>query len=89
MPAQINGPEIDLNAADARELSLLPGIGPVLATRIVDNRDRLGPFASVQDVGRVFGVGPKTLQELRELREVRVVARWNQDVALASETVRE
>lgn len=52
---------IDLNSASSRELSLLPGVGPVLAKRIVENRARLGPFKSPDDVDRVHGVGDKTI----------------------------
>ncbi len=53
---------IDLNSASTREISLLPGIGPILAKRIFENRERLGPFKSVADVGRVYGVGNKTVE---------------------------
>jgi DNA uptake protein ComE-like DNA-binding protein len=52
---------IDLNSASPRELSLLPGVGKVLAKRIAENRARLGPFDSAKDVGRVHGVGDKTI----------------------------
>lgn len=53
---------IDLNSAPPRELSLLPGVGPVLAKRIFENRQRLGPFGSAGEVGRVYGVGDKTVE---------------------------
>jgi len=56
---------IDLNSATAKELSLLPGVGPVLATRIVENRQREGPFRSVEDLARVNGIGPRKLDQLR------------------------
>ena len=58
---------IDLNVAEPRELALLPGVGPILATRIAQNRSRLGPFASVDDLIRVSGIGPKTLNQIREI----------------------
>ncbi len=58
---------IDLNVAEPRELALLPGVGPILATRIAQNRIRLGPFASVDDLSRVYGIGPKTLNQIREI----------------------
>jgi len=48
---------INLNQADASELETLPGVGPVLAERIVADREENGPFASVDDLGRVPGVG--------------------------------
>jgi DNA uptake protein ComE-like DNA-binding protein len=62
--AEFGGPaliQIDLNGAEARELALLPGVGPVLAKRIAENRDRLGLFDSVDELRRVHGIGPKTL----------------------------
>lgn len=66
---QNGGPliEIDLNHAEARELMLLPGVGPVLARRIIDNRRRLGPFESVEALTRVPGIGEKKLQQIRSL----------------------
>ncbi|MFW2514603.1 helix-hairpin-helix domain-containing protein [Demequina sp. SO4-13] len=48
---------VDLNSATAEELEELPGIGPVLASRIVADRDAQGPFSSVEDLARVSGVG--------------------------------
>ena len=49
---------IDLNAADASELQRLPGIGPVGARRIVEERDAGGPYRTVGDLVRVAGFGP-------------------------------
>jgi competence protein ComEA len=64
------GATLDLNAASASELEALPGIGPVLAQRIVEHRDAFGPFASVDALLEVSGVGPAVLEKLRS--EVRV-----------------
>jgi len=55
---------VELNAASAAELQLLPGIGPTLAERIVADRDDVGPFASVEELQRVPGIGPKTVAGL-------------------------
>jgi len=55
---------LDLNRATAAELEKLPGIGPVLAKRIVEWRETHGPFQSVQDLLKVPGIGPKKLEEL-------------------------
>jgi competence protein ComEA len=55
---------IDINAASAGELDRLPGIGPKLAQRIVQERAK-GPFTSVEDLRRVSGIGPKTVERLR------------------------
>lgn len=55
---------LDLNRASAEELEKLPGIGPVLARRIVEWREAHGPFQSLQDLLNVPGIGPKTLEKL-------------------------
>jgi competence protein ComEA len=59
----LKGP-IDINQADAQELQKLPGIGPKLAQRILDERAK-SPFQSVEDLRRVSGIGPKILERLR------------------------
>ena len=56
---------VNVNEADWPELSVLPGIGPVLAQRIVASREKDGPFRSVDDLRRVRGIGPITLERLR------------------------
>lgn len=55
---------VDVNRADASALQALPGIGPSLADRIVDERGRR-PFDSVDDLVRVRGIGPATVERLR------------------------
>lgn len=62
---------VDLNAASAGELETLPGIGPVLAARIVVDRDENGPYSALEDLSRVQGVGPALLAELGPLVVVR------------------
>jgi competence protein ComEA len=57
--------ELDINAADWPELSVLPNIGETLAKRIVESRQADGPFADVDDLQRVRGIGPKTLEQIR------------------------
>lgn len=61
---------INVNTASAAELEGLPGIGPVLAARIVADRERNGPFRSVDDLDRVAGIGPAMLARLRPLVHV-------------------
>lgn len=56
---------VDVNEADASALEGLPGIGPVKAADIVDHRDRLGPFAALDGLTAVTGIGPKTVDRLR------------------------
>lgn len=61
-----SGGTLDLNAADARALESLPGIGPALAQRIVDWRRANGRFANVEQLLEVPGIGRKTLEGFRE-----------------------
>ena len=61
---------LDLNSADAASLETLPGIGPVLAGRIIAWRDLNGPFPSVDVLGEVSGIGPVLLENLRPLVRV-------------------
>ncbi len=61
------GVPLDLNRATADELELLPGIGPTLAASIVDHRTSQGPFASVDDLLAVRGIGDAKLAAVREL----------------------
>lgn len=55
---------LDINTASAEELAGLPGIGEVLAQRIVDYRTANGPFEAVEDLLSVSGIGEKRLAEL-------------------------
>jgi len=57
--------KIDINTADWPELALLPEIGPALAQRIVEDRQQRGPFASIDELDRVRGIGPRTLEVIR------------------------
>jgi len=59
------GLPLELNGATAAALQTLPGVGPVTARRIVEDRRRRGPFRSVEALQRVRGVGPKTVARLR------------------------
>jgi competence protein ComEA len=61
---------VDLNTAGVAELDALPGIGPVLAQRIVDHRSREGAFRSVDQLDDVPGIGPAIAAELAELVRV-------------------
>ncbi|SDF49519.1 competence protein ComEA [Blastococcus aurantiacus] len=61
------GGVVDLNSATVQELDALPGIGPVLAQRIVAHRDEQGPFRNVDQLDDVPGIGPTIFAELAEL----------------------
>lgn len=58
---------IDLNRATQAQLERLPYIGPVKAQRILDYRKDHGPFGRVQELERVRGIGPKTMERLEPL----------------------
>jgi competence protein ComEA len=58
---------VDLNRAGTAELDRLPGIGPVLAERIVSHRRLHGPFRRVSELRAVRGVGPRLLERLAPL----------------------
>ncbi|RMF88283.1 MAG: helix-hairpin-helix domain-containing protein [Nitrospirae bacterium] len=58
------GHRIHLNTATAEELEALPGIGPVLAERIVRYRADHGPFTTVEELRQVKGVGERLLERL-------------------------
>jgi competence protein ComEA len=55
---------LPLNSATVADLDALPGIGPVLAQRIVDHRSANGPFTSVEQLDDVDGIGPAIYAEL-------------------------
>ena len=57
--------QLDINEADWPEFTVLPGIGEALARRIVESRQAEGPFADVEGLQRVRGIGPKTLEQIR------------------------
>lgn len=61
------GQRVQINQATARELELLPGIGPVLAASIIEHREANGPFQSEQDLLQVTGIGPAKLEAIRDL----------------------
>jgi len=58
---------IHLNTATLEQLETIPGVGPVTAQRIVDFREQNGPFQSVDELDAVSGIGPKRLEQMREL----------------------
>jgi competence protein ComEA len=60
------GGRVNVNQAGAEALTALPGIGPVLAQRIVDFRSANGPFGELSDLAEVTGIGPKILAGLAD-----------------------
>jgi competence protein ComEA len=58
---------VAINTAEAGALEALPGVGPVLAQRIVEHRERNGPFSVIEDLLDVPGIGEAKLAALREM----------------------
>ena len=59
------GATVNINSADEATLETLNGVGPVLAAAIIQYRTEHGPFASVDQLDEVSGIGPATLEDLR------------------------
>jgi competence protein ComEA len=67
-PATASGPRLlNLNRATAADFENLPGIGPVLAERIISQRNEQGPFKQVEDLRNVSGVGDKLYAQIAPL----------------------
>lgn len=58
---------VNINSAGLDELDILPGVGPSTAQAILDDRTQNGPFASVEDIMRVSGIGEKKYEKLKDL----------------------
>lgn len=58
-------PQVNLNTASAAELEKLPGVGPSLATRILDYRTKNGGFKKIEDLMNVKGIGEKSFLKLK------------------------
>ncbi len=71
MPSMQSKPPVRLqvrvNSAMAAELASVPGIGPVMAQRIVEDRRRHGAYLTLTDLGRVKGVNVKVLEKFKGL----------------------
>jgi len=63
-PAVADATPVDINTATAAELDGLPGIGPVLAQRIVEYRNQHGPFGTVKDLAEVQGISERMVEEM-------------------------
>ncbi|MGN9910936.1 helix-hairpin-helix domain-containing protein [Phytohabitans sp. LJ34] len=61
------GGKVNLNTATLAQLDSLPGVGPVLAQRILDHREKNGPFRTVSDLRQVEGIGDTRYEQLKDL----------------------
>ena len=64
-------PKVNLNRASADELQALPGVGPVLAQRMVEWRKAHGRYRTVDDLQEVKGIGKKRMEQLRSFVTVK------------------
>lgn len=58
---------VNINTATLDQLDTLPGIGPTIAQKIIDYRTQHGPFANIEDIMNVSGVGPATFDNIKNL----------------------
>jgi competence protein ComEA len=58
---------VNLNTATAAQLESLPGVGPTLATRIIEHRQKNGPFKKIEELMNVKGIGEKNFLKLKPL----------------------
>lgn len=64
------GGRVSINAATAQEIETLPGVGPVLAQRIVEYRTAHGPFHSIEEIKNVSGIGEAVFNKIKDLIEL-------------------
>ena len=58
---------ININSAEAGELTSLPGVGPAIAERIIAHRETHGPFRIIEDITDVSGIGPARFADIRDM----------------------
>jgi len=66
-----SGGALNINTADVAAFETLPGIGPGIAQRICDYRQANGPFARIEDIMNVSGIGPSTFAKIQDLITIR------------------
>lgn len=62
--------KVNLNTATIEELDKIPGIGEVIAKRIISYREKHGKFRSVNELQEIEGIGPKKLEDIRDSVEI-------------------
>lgn len=62
-----DGGRVNVNAADAQTLQLLPGVGPVVSARVIADREANGPYPTLEAMTRVSGIGPRTIERITAL----------------------
>ena len=69
-PGTQSGASVNVNQASLNELELLPGIGPALAQRIIERRESVGPFGSLDELTEIAGISDRMVDDLRDLATV-------------------
>jgi competence protein ComEA len=69
-PGSAPGAQLDLNTATMEQFDQLPGVGPVLAQRIVDYRTQHGTFRSVEELQDINGIGARKYADIKDLVRV-------------------
>ncbi len=64
------GSKVNINTASVEELIMLDGIGPDYADRIIQYREKNGPFVKVEDIMLIKGIGPKILEANKDIMTV-------------------
>ena len=67
VPARASGLLININTASSQELEKLPGVGSVIAERIVAHREQYGPFRRAEHLMMVRGISDRKFRQLRSL----------------------
>lgn len=67
LPTPSGGALVRINSASQQELETLPRVGPAMAQRIIEYREQVGPFSTLDDLDQVSGIGPSTLEALKDL----------------------
>jgi comEA protein len=62
----VAGDKVNINTASKEALSGLTGIGPVIAERIIEYRDKNGPFKNKEEITKIKGIGEKTFQKIKD-----------------------
>ncbi len=60
------GPKVNINSADEKELDNLPGIGPVMAKKIISHREDKGRFGAIEDIKNIPGISEKKFEQMKE-----------------------
>ena len=71
--------KININTADAQTLQTIPGIGPSKSEKIIEAREKLGEFSSMEELLQISGIGEKLLEKLKEHSTVSIAEEVSQD----------